>query len=477
MYQEPSIRKDRLLRAVRLSLYIAWIISSLPLLVHLLFHSTIPAWTMASILASYAFWICCRKIIPQLLRPLSLLGTVLGIVSAGFASSVCSADIFTSFAYPISPAHAPCGDSALWAAGITLGVGAAVQDTTARMPRKIQPEQETETALTLIIVGCLVLLGRLSPLRHGLFNIMLLVAAAIPQPDSCRTNAIKKSIRTNKNATALCIGLLVACCGCLDGLSSLLTNMPTRLQDLFASVSICAAGILWVYASRKSSSDTLPKEALPILACALLVVSTTFLAFGSSFSSAMGFLGEKTFLVITVLLLIKQIPRLCSLHKNVFEPTFALLLLWIAGSFLSQKAMALYHQGHIPSLVPMLLSSIFGVIITMFFLILFRQKSVDNLPNNKTYQDIQNLAVQHFATSYHLTPRETEVLYHLCNGYSLPAIGTLLNISPHTVDGHTRHIYEKTSVHRRDELMDLVQGFLLSPGDFATRVGTEQRAI
>lgn len=50
------------------------------------------------------------------------------------------------------------------------------------------------------------------------------------------------------------------------------------------------------------------------------------------------------------------------------------------------------------------------------------------------------------ADGYGLTEREIEVLNEMAGGYSQREIATRLFLSPHTVDSHIRHIYEKLHV-------------------------------
>lgn len=55
--------------------------------------------------------------------------------------------------------------------------------------------------------------------------------------------------------------------------------------------------------------------------------------------------------------------------------------------------------------------------------------------------------------SYGLTPRETEILLHLCRGSSTKEIAAELIISAHTVRDHLKAIYEKAGVSSRGELV------------------------
>lgn len=50
-----------------------------------------------------------------------------------------------------------------------------------------------------------------------------------------------------------------------------------------------------------------------------------------------------------------------------------------------------------------------------------------------------------------LTARETELLRMVAKGFSFDTIGTLLEISPHTVVAHVKNIYRKLAVHSRGE--------------------------
>ena len=58
------------------------------------------------------------------------------------------------------------------------------------------------------------------------------------------------------------------------------------------------------------------------------------------------------------------------------------------------------------------------------------------------------------AYEHELSPRETEVLGHLVQGYGGERIAEELGISYHTVRAHVRNIYRKLDVHSREELLD-----------------------
>ena len=57
---------------------------------------------------------------------------------------------------------------------------------------------------------------------------------------------------------------------------------------------------------------------------------------------------------------------------------------------------------------------------------------------------------------YRLSARETEVMELIARGYSVARIAELLVVSENTIRTHSRRIYTKLGVHKKQELMDLV---------------------
>lgn len=58
---------------------------------------------------------------------------------------------------------------------------------------------------------------------------------------------------------------------------------------------------------------------------------------------------------------------------------------------------------------------------------------------------------------FKLSNRETEVAELIMRGNSVPSIAETLVISENTVRTHTKHIYTKLGIHKRQEMLDLVQ--------------------
>lgn len=63
---------------------------------------------------------------------------------------------------------------------------------------------------------------------------------------------------------------------------------------------------------------------------------------------------------------------------------------------------------------------------------------------------------QRLADEYGLTQREVEVLLLLAHGHNYKKIGQILYISPNTVLSHTKRIYKKLGVHKKQQIIDLL---------------------
>lgn len=68
------------------------------------------------------------------------------------------------------------------------------------------------------------------------------------------------------------------------------------------------------------------------------------------------------------------------------------------------------------------------------------------------------------ASDYGLTPREAEVLEHLARGKSIPATASAMLLSKDTVKSHVKGIYTKLDIHKRQELIELVESFQPAEG-------------
>lgn len=82
---------------------------------------------------------------------------------------------------------------------------------------------------------------------------------------------------------------------------------------------------------------------------------------------------------------------------------------------------------------------------------------LDDSPVDSSLSGDANIAVDRFAKNTGLTVREKEIAYLLAEGRNVPYISKKLFVSENTVKSHVRHIYEKSSVHNRQELLDKLE--------------------
>jgi DNA-binding CsgD family transcriptional regulator/MFS family permease len=67
----------------------------------------------------------------------------------------------------------------------------------------------------------------------------------------------------------------------------------------------------------------------------------------------------------------------------------------------------------------------------------------------------------HFAQKYQLSPKEQEVLLLLARGRNAEYIQETLVVSKHTAKAHIYHIYQKSDVHSRQELIDKLEEMII----------------
>lgn len=78
-------------------------------------------------------------------------------------------------------------------------------------------------------------------------------------------------------------------------------------------------------------------------------------------------------------------------------------------------------------------------------------------PDGPTAEEVLARRCRGLAGRHNLTARELDVLVPLVRGRSAASIAASLGMSTETARTHIRHIYQKTGIHSREELMDAVE--------------------
>ena len=77
----------------------------------------------------------------------------------------------------------------------------------------------------------------------------------------------------------------------------------------------------------------------------------------------------------------------------------------------------------------------------------------DLVRSPENLSDLATMVTQ-IAQDFQLSEREQEIVTFLGRGYTATAIAEKLVISPHTVNTHVHHIYDKLGIHKRSDLLD-----------------------
>ena len=90
-----------------------------------------------------------------------------------------------------------------------------------------------------------------------------------------------------------------------------------------------------------------------------------------------------------------------------------------------------------------------------------QEESKSALPahNTSTPQDEETDAISRIVADFKLSAREAEVLGYLGKGRSVPYMRETMVLSKSTIETHIRHIYSKTGVHSKQELLDLIETY------------------
>ncbi len=84
---------------------------------------------------------------------------------------------------------------------------------------------------------------------------------------------------------------------------------------------------------------------------------------------------------------------------------------------------------------------------------------LDCVPLGSTGADRIAVQAQRIRDHYRLSAREAEVMELLARGNSVARIAEMLVVSENTIRTHSKRIYSKLDIHKRQELVDLIEAF------------------
>ncbi len=146
-----------------------------------------------------------------------------------------------------------------------------------------------------------------------------------------------------------------------------------------------------------------------------------------------------------------------------------IMLMWTIGavSAYGLRGSALVEEGSIPAYLGVVL--VYGMVIfatsSIWGLVYARRRKqiIDEL--SKPEEERNRELYRALACNYRLTDREREVLELLAEGHTRSYIQDTLGISNGTAKAHTAHLYQKLGIHKKEELLTLVEAARASNAD------------
>lgn len=147
---------------------------------------------------------------------------------------------------------------------------------------------------------------------------------------------------------------------------------------------------------------------------------------------------------------------LCAIEKSVLSLSI------VAGSLLSP----LVHWSALEGLgeqvaQAMIIGALCALVLLSTFVmsLLLDYRQQDELARRFEMEnrELSSALYREIAKEFKLSDRELQIMALLAEGYSRTYIRDSLGVSEGTIKAHVSHIYQKIGIHRKDDLLDLVE--------------------
>lgn len=137
-------------------------------------------------------------------------------------------------------------------------------------------------------------------------------------------------------------------------------------------------------------------------------------------------------------LVFSQLPAMIGYLIGIFHPTF---------------------DSYETSLVNVAISTAMALVLVVAIIVVVMRARGSQVPqpDQAGSADTAERAIAAIAERYSLSPRESEIALLVVKGYTLPMIGEKLFISTDTVRSHSKGLYKKLGIHKKQELIELVE--------------------
>ncbi|HBT95369.1 MAG TPA: helix-turn-helix transcriptional regulator, partial [Coriobacteriia bacterium] len=120
-------------------------------------------------------------------------------------------------------------------------------------------------------------------------------------------------------------------------------------------------------------------------------------------------------------------------------------------------AIAYEHNPDVAAAITPETCLLFIVALMIILIPLVRQEfSIAELMSSPPKNDEVKTVCLEMAKEFGLSERECEILILISSGHTSDSIAKKLVLSPYTVNTHIRHIYDKTRIHKRSELLNYI---------------------
>ncbi|MBE6466450.1 helix-turn-helix transcriptional regulator [Denitrobacterium detoxificans] len=292
--------------------------------------------------------------------------------------------------------------------------------------------------------------------------------------------------------SALCLGGFALCTGLIRATA---IESPTigSLVNILSMAGLFVAGLavlaLWQLKGLRLNIVKLYQFTYPVVATAFLVLPATRLGY-------VRWLAAAVYALYSIGLLLMMLQCAQTSRARGVEPMFAYGMFggivygmhdmgFIMGSIGHQITNQLVTQNTLVSLASVYLLGILFFAVTVNFrgtaprllqgdsielvsahpsAVPPRPKSVERVAEGERFHhDRVAKQVYLLQTEFRLSDREAEVVDLVVRGNTVARIAELLTVSENTVRTHMKRIYTKLSVHRKQELIELVERYDPSP--------------
>lgn len=254
---------------------------------------------------------------------------------------------------------------------------------------------------------------------------------------------------------------LCALAGVVSGALTPSSLIDQRAFNVFWMIiygAVFAVYCVWVFRFKRNDPDAL----WPFLV--LVIFSGLF--FYSSFSAINSELAT-SFMSATR----RTLMLFCwvFMAASIYRQKLPVLLFFGAGNLVFSQLPAMigyligiFHptlDSYETSLVNVVISAALALVLVVAIIVVVMRArgSQVPVPDRTTPTDTTERAIGLIAEQYALSPRESQIALLVVKGYTLPMIGEKLFISTDTVRSHSKGLYKKLGIHKKQELIALVE--------------------